>query len=102
MIKHGLTLNELRPISFREVIRSIADFSFPQRTRVHPLTGEVGVLPGDEAHCGVSPYPVILSLEMHCSPPQQVSSIPSCRPTTSPLGEDGVRCQATHYLPLAC
>ena len=29
------------------------------------------VLPGDEAHCGVSPYPVILSLEMHCSPPQQ-------------------------------
>ena len=29
------------------------------------------MLPGDEAHCGVSPYPVILSLEMHCSPPQQ-------------------------------
>ena len=82
-IKHGHTLNELRPISFREVIQSIADFSFPPRTGVDPLTGEVGVLPGDEANCGISPYPVVLSLEMHCSPPQQASSLPSYHPTTS-------------------
>ena len=82
-IKHGHTLNELRPISFREVIQSIADFSFPPRKGVDPLTGEVGVLPGDEANCGISPYPVVLSLEMHCSPPQQASSLPSYHPTTS-------------------
>ena len=71
LIKHGHTLNELRPISFRDVIIAVNDFAFPPRTRLNPLTGEVEVLPGDEAHCGVSPYPVILSLEMHCSPPQQ-------------------------------
>ena len=43
LIKHGHTLNELRPISFRDVIIAVNDFAFPPRTRVSPLTGEVEV-----------------------------------------------------------
>ena len=43
LIKHGHTLNELRPISFRDVIIAVNDFAFPPRTRLNPLTGEVEV-----------------------------------------------------------
>ena len=72
VIKHGLTANDFlgRHVQFEDVVRAISEYSFPQRMEIDE-DGEKVVRPGDERCRGISPYPVILSLEMHCSLPQQ-------------------------------
>ena len=71
-IKHGLTANDFlgRHVMFEDVVRAISEYSFPQRMEIDG-DGERIVRRGDERCRGISPYPVILSLEMHCSLPQQ-------------------------------
>ena len=59
-IYHGHTLTT--HIKFRDVARAIDRCSFPARVD----RGE-----DPKTYRGISEYPVILSLEMHCSPPYQ-------------------------------
>ena len=56
---HGMTFTS--KIKFKDVIISIANFAFV-----------------------ASAYPVVLSLEMHCSLPQQASTLPNYHPMPRP------------------
>jgi phosphatidylinositol phospholipase C delta len=66
---HGGTMTT--QISFRDVAAAIARYSFPPRRVKSARTGAWHAQVGDERLVGISPYPVILSLEMHCSVGQQ-------------------------------
>ena len=54
-------------LSFREVCEAINECAFPPRIEHDAATGEPRVRPGDEHSRGVSPFPVIVSIENHCS-----------------------------------
>ena len=66
---HGGTMTT--QISFRDVAAAISRYSFPPRRVKSARTGAWHPQVGDERMVGISPYPVILSLEMHCSVAQQ-------------------------------
>jgi len=67
IVQHGVFTSSIR---FRDVIEAINECAFPPRTYFDEA-GQAHVLPGDTRSRGVSPYPVIISLENHCSFEQQ-------------------------------
>ena len=68
IIQHGIVTTS---ISLREVVRAINKCAFPPRTYTDQ-NGNARVVPGDEEAHGTSPYPLIISLENHCSYEQEL------------------------------
>ena len=60
IVQHGLVTSNIR---FRDVIEAINECAFPPRQYVD-ARGNTRVVPGDEKARGVTPYPLVISIEV--------------------------------------
>ena len=64
IVTHHYQTSPLLPL--REVLQAIVECSFPPRYEPGP-DGEMRCHPDDEGCCGVSEFPVVISLENNCT-----------------------------------